>query len=56
MPRSNWARIVPELPRAPISAPCAMARTASAVEGTEVPVSWAANTASTAPAADSTVR
>lgn len=56
MPRSSWARIVPEFPRAPISAPCAMARTASAVEGTEVPVSWAAKTASTAAAADSTVR
>ncbi|CAM5550695.1 hypothetical protein SCALM49S_09472 [Streptomyces californicus] len=56
MPRSSWARIVPELPRAPIRAPCAMARTASAVAGAVVPVSWAAKTASTAAAADSKVR
>lgn len=44
------------VPRAPMRAPWAMARTASAAEGTEVPVSWAAKTASTAAAADSTVR
>ena len=56
MPRSSCARMVPELPRAPISAPWAMERTASATAGADVPVSWAAKTASTACAADSTVR
>ncbi len=67
MPRSSCARIVPELPRAPISAPWAIARSASARVGpgplfppvfTPVfpPASWPSKTASTAAAADSTVR
>lgn len=58
MPRSSCARIVPELPRAPIRAPCAIARTASARDGGAEPaaIAWPANTASTAAAADSTVR
>ena len=33
MPRSSWARIVPELPRAPIRAPCDIARNASGEGG-----------------------
>lgn len=66
MPRSSWARMVPELPRAPIRAPCAMALMASARETSLPPAvpapsavaaaSCPANTASTAAAADSTVR
>lgn len=62
MPRSSWARIVPEFPWAPISAPCAIARVASASVGlpgsttSPEPTAWAANTASTAATADSTVR
>ncbi|EST33677.1 hypothetical protein M878_12390 [Streptomyces roseochromogenus subsp. oscitans DS 12.976] len=56
MPRSSCARIVPELPRAPMSAPWAIACAASARDGSPSPVSYPANTASTAVAADSRVR
>lgn len=58
MPRSNWARMVPELPRAPISAPWDMARKDSRRVGSAPRRSapGASKTASTASAADSTVR
>ncbi len=56
MPRSSCARIVPELPRAPMSAPWAIACTASAREGSPAPVPYPENTASTAVAADSRVK